>query len=75
MPADGKPELIASDASRKAGNSPNTVVTAAVSIIGKDTVSKSTGVSTHLLELFEHSGLTDASDDFDYAEILKGPFR
>ena len=43
--ADGAPELIASDASRKAGNSPNTVVTAAVSIIGKDTVAKATGVS------------------------------
>jgi succinyl-CoA synthetase alpha subunit len=70
--ADGTPELIASDASRKAGNSPNTVVTAAVSIIGKETVAKATGVTKHLLELFEHTGLTDPEDDFDYSAILKG---
>ena len=73
VPAHGTPELIASDASRKAGNSPNTVVTAAVSIIGKDTVGKATAISSRLLELFEHSGLKDPSDaKFDYSEILQG---
>jgi succinyl-CoA synthetase alpha subunit len=70
--AEGAPELLAADASRKAGNSPNTVVTAAVSIIGKSTVEKATAVSAHLIELFEHSGLKDPSDKCDYSEILQG---
>ncbi len=69
--ADGTPELAASDASRKAGNSPNTVVTAAVSIIGKKTVEGATSVAECLLGLFEHAGLETGTQEFDYSEILK----
>ena len=68
--ADGAPELLAADASREAGNSPNTVLSAAVSIIGKKAVSKSVDASKLLLDLFEHSGLKTGTDDFDSTSIL-----
>ena len=66
-----KPELIAATASRNAENSPNTAISAAVSIIGRGKVKKALQASTLLFESFKHSGLKDPAEKFDYAAILK----
>ena len=67
----GKATLAAAQASREAGNSPNTVVSAAVAIVGKNTVQPAMDAARALLELFQFSKLNDATGDFDYAEQLK----
>ncbi len=68
---DGDPAVLASDASREAENSPNTVLSAAVSIIGKGKVRGSLGVSTRLLDLFQNAGMSSATEKFKYDGILK----
>ncbi|MBI5598669.1 MAG: CoA-binding protein [Deltaproteobacteria bacterium] len=65
------PALMAAAASREAENSPNTVVAAAVSIIGKGRVKKSLEVSRLLLGKFQHSGLVNPTSGFNYSAILK----
>jgi hypothetical protein len=67
----GHPAAAAADASRQAGNSPNTVITAAVAILGKGCAQKAIDVSNVLLEKFQLSGLKKGTDDFDYSGILK----
>ncbi|MBI5587167.1 MAG: CoA-binding protein [Deltaproteobacteria bacterium] len=71
----GDPALMAADAAREAESSPNTVLSAAVSIIGKGRVKTALEVSELLLELFQTSGLTNPTEKFDSSAILKGLSR
>ncbi|MBE9527858.1 MAG: CoA-binding protein [Proteobacteria bacterium] len=68
----GTGELAASHAAREAGSSPNSVLSAAVAIIGPKLVAPATETSKLLLGLFEHTGMASATEGFDYAELLKG---
>ena len=66
----GDPVLIAADAARDAGNSPNSVMVAAASIIGPGRVERALACTDILIELFAHSGLKDGRDeDFDTSAI------
>ncbi len=64
------PALAAADASREAGNSPNTAATSAVCIEGSRSLGGATKISSLLIELFGAGGLKKASEDFDYSKIL-----
>lgn len=68
----GDPALLAADAAREAESSPNTVLTGAISIIGKGRVKTALAVTNELLELFQTSGLLNPTEKFDYAAALKG---
>src|SRR5271157_3164004 len=59
----GDPALIAADAAREAGNSPNTVMAAAAAIIGPKRVERALACTRALIDLFAHSGLFDAHDE------------
>ena len=66
----GDPALMAADAARDGGNSPNTVMAAAVSIIGPKRIERALACAKTLLDLFAHSGLLDSHDeDFDFSSI------
>ncbi|HUC69323.1 MAG TPA: hypothetical protein VMA53_28150 [Stellaceae bacterium] len=66
----GDPALSAADAAREAGNSPNTVMAAAASIIGPKRVERALACARALIDLFAHSGMTDAHDEsFDVSAI------
>jgi len=67
----GQPTLAAAEASRQAGNSPNTVVASAVGIVGKKTAQKAMDASKALLELFQFTSIHDPSVDFDTADQLR----
>ena len=66
-----QPTMVAAQASRDNGNSPNTVVSSAVAIVGKKMVQKAMDASSALLELFQHTKLNDPKETFDYAAQLK----
>jgi succinyl-CoA synthetase alpha subunit len=68
----GEPAVLAADAAREAESSPNSVLSSAISIMGKGKVRTSIEASTLLLELFQHSGLKKGTDNFNYSDILKG---
>ncbi len=68
----GNAALLAAEASRQAGNSPNTVATSAVCIAGSGSLGGAIELSALLLERFGGSGLKSACDDFDYSGILSG---
>jgi succinyl-CoA synthetase alpha subunit len=68
----GQPTLAAAAASREAGNSPNTVQAAAVSIVGKKKVQKAMGAAEALLEVFKLTELSDPEGKFDYAALVTG---
>ena len=62
----GDPILVAADAAREAGNSPNTVMAAAAAIVGPKRVERALACTRALIDLFAHSGLRDGrDDDFD----------
>ncbi|RFB79460.1 CoA-binding protein [Methylovirgula sp. 4M-Z18] len=66
----GDAALNAAEAAREAGNSPNTVMTAAVSIIGPKRVERTLACTKALIDLFAHSGLKDGRDEaFDWSGI------
>ena len=66
----GDAALAAADAAREAGNSPNTVMAAAASIIGPKRVARALAAADALITLFAHSGLADARDEsFDIKRI------
>ena len=66
----GDPALMAAEAAREAGNSPNTIMAAAASIIGPKRVQRALACATRLIDLFAHSGLVDARDEaFDCSKI------
>lgn len=63
--------LAAAHAAREAGNAPNTVMAAAVAIIGPKRVERAMSGTKKLIDLFAHSGLTDAGDErFDLSAIV-----
>ncbi len=68
----GDPALMAADAAREAGNSPNTVLSAAVSIMGKGRVKGSIDAASTLLELFKEKRFMEPTEDIDYDDILEG---
>src|SRR5262249_3517462 len=66
----GDPALAAADAAREAGNSPNTIMAAAVAIVGPKRVERALVCARKLIDLFAHSGLTDSHDEtFDLSTI------
>ncbi len=67
----GDPALMAAEAAREAGNSPNTVMAAAAAIVGPKRVERALACTRALIELFAHSGLRDAADTgFDSSGIV-----
>ncbi len=66
----GRDTLAAAEASRRAGNSPNTVASSAVCIVGRDGLCSATEISALLVDLFGPSGLKDAEEDFDFSEQM-----
>lgn len=66
----GQPSVIAADASRDADNSPNTVLSAAVSIVGKGKVSKALEASSIILDTFSGSGVEEATGEFDIKPLV-----
>jgi succinyl-CoA synthetase alpha subunit/citrate synthase len=68
----GEAAAIAAEASRQAGNSPNTALSAAVSILGRGSVKNALEVSNVLVDKFQLSGLKSGTDAFDCSNILKG---
>ena len=70
----GDPALAAAEAAREAGNSPNTVMAAAVAIIGPRRVERALACSRALIDLFAHSGLQDGRDEsFDLSAVKIDP--
>jgi succinyl-CoA synthetase alpha subunit len=66
----GDAVLVAADAAREAGNSPNTVMATAASIIGPKRIERALACSGKLIDLFAHSGLLDPRDEsFDFSAI------
>ncbi len=66
----GDATLVAAEAAREAGNTPNTVMAAAASIVGSNRVGRALACARALIDLFAFSGLTDPRDeDFDVAAI------
>lgn len=66
--------LAACDASRAAGNAPNSVVATATSIVGPGRASAACDAADVLIELFGHSGLKRADDpDFVTSNIKPTP--
>jgi len=68
----GNAALMAAEASRRAGNSPNTVATSAVCIAGSGSLDGALEISALLIELFGTSGIKSPCEEFDYSEILNG---
>ncbi len=68
----GQPSLAAATASREAGNSPNTVQVAAVSIIGKKKAQKAMDAAEALLDVFKLTDMNDPEKDFDHQSLVKG---
>ncbi|MBI5453350.1 MAG: CoA-binding protein [Deltaproteobacteria bacterium] len=67
----GDPATVAADAAREAESSPNTVLSAAVSIIGRGRVKGAIEASNTLLELFQTSGMVSPTEGFDHSAVLK----
>src|SRR5262249_53105344 len=66
----GDPALLAAEAAREAGNSPNTVMAAAAAIVRPKRVERALACASRLIDLFAHSGLLDARDEgFDLRRI------
>ncbi len=64
--------LAAANASREAGNSPNTALAAAVAMVGPRQLDKSNAAATALIQLFKKSGLENPGDTgFDFSTQLK----
>ncbi|MES9903595.1 MAG: CoA-binding protein [Sedimenticola sp.] len=67
----GKTGLAAADSARKAGNSPNTALSAAVAVVGPKAVEISRTATGVLVNLFKKSGLEDPADvNFDFQAQL-----
>ena len=66
----GDPILVAADAAREAGNSPNTVMAAAAAIVGPKRVERALACTRALIDLFAGSGLKEGHHvDFDASGI------
>jgi succinyl-CoA synthetase alpha subunit len=67
----GKPELAAAQASREAGNAPNSVLAAAASVIGPRRAQRAREAAAALIEIFSRAGLKSALDEaFDVGSIV-----
>jgi len=66
----GQATLAAAEASRENGNSPNTVVSGAVAIVGKKMAEPAMDAAKALLSLFQFSKLSDPTGNYDYKEEL-----
>jgi len=70
-PQAGRPTLAAADAAREAGNSPNTVLAAALTVLGPKTVERARAGVDAMVDLFGRTGLRKAPGaGFDFAEQL-----
>jgi succinyl-CoA synthetase alpha subunit len=67
----GDPALVAADAAREAGNSPNTVMAAAAAIVGPKRVERTLACAARLIDLFAYSGLIDARDEVFDCQTVK----
>ncbi|MDG1842726.1 MAG: CoA-binding protein [Nitrospinaceae bacterium] len=67
----GKATLAAAEASRESGNSPNTVVSGAVAIVGKKMVEPAMDAAKALLSLFQFAKFSDPLGSYDYKEELQ----
>jgi len=66
----GDPALAAAQAAREAGNSPNTVIAAALSILGPRRVERARQAASALVEKFSQAGLRSPLDDrFDVSLV------
>ena len=66
----GDPVLVAADAARAAGNSPNTIMAAAAAVIGPKRVERALACTRALIDLFAGSGLKEGHHvDFDSSSI------
>ena len=66
----GDPVLVAADAARDAGNSPNSVLATAASIIGPKRVERALSLTKVLIDGFIEAGLEDAHDEtFDLGKV------
>jgi len=66
----GDPLLVAVDAAREAGNAPNAIMTAAVSIVGPKRVERALACTRTLIDLFAHTGLRDGQGEgFDLSVL------
>ena len=54
--------LAAADEAREAGNSPNTVLSSAVAMVGPNKVAKARAAAAALVQLFKKSGIENAAD-------------
>lgn len=67
----GSPILVAVDASKESGNSPNTVVATAMGLMGKKTAQKSMEAASALLELFKGDVFPWPWLEPDFKETIK----
>ena len=66
----GDPILVAVDAARQAGNSPNTVMAAAAAIVGPKRVERALACTRALIDLFAGAGLQEGHHvEFDHSAI------
>jgi succinyl-CoA synthetase alpha subunit len=66
----GDPALAAAQASREAGNTPNSVLAAAASIVGPRRAQRAREAAQVLIDTFSHAGLKSAQDEtFDLRSI------
>jgi succinyl-CoA synthetase alpha subunit len=67
----GRPELAAAQASREAGNAPNSVLAAAASIAGPGRAQRARAAAVALIDLFSRANLKGALDEaFDVGAIV-----
>ncbi|MCK5720003.1 MAG: hypothetical protein KAH84_08685 [Thiomargarita sp.] len=67
----GKSALIATEASRNSGNSPNTILCSALATLGPNTTQKARDTVKILLNTFNGSGLANPADtSFDFSQQL-----
>src|SRR5204862_7961470 len=66
----GDPVLVAADAARAAGNSPNTIMAAAAAIVGPKRVERALACTRALIDLFTGTGLKEGHHvEFDSSRI------
>lgn len=66
----GDPVLVAADAARAAGNSPNTIMAAAAAIVGPKRVERALACTRALIDLFAGSGLKEGHHvEFDSSHL------
>ena len=70
----GDPLITLADTVRAAGNSPNTVLSAACAVIGPDRVNAARAAVDVFMDLFGHTGLDSCDQaDFDLSRVVASP--